>query len=418
MKNHFFQVRKFNRLWEAWLHIEANASKSNSASTKEGVKLFRRDAPKIISKMQTLLRADDYKFEPALGILQKKSGKKTPRPIVVSTIRDRIMQRAILTVLQDDVNLKEFFEVPSSFGGIEERGVSLAVEVALKAIKNGAAFYLKSDISNFFGGIPKTIVFEKVEAAGVDPLFMKLFRSATEVELSNLSEVGEYKNLFPDEEIGIAQGCCLSPLVGNLLLSDFDNELNFRDIVCLRYIDDFLILGPSEKAVRAAFKRAKLKLAQYQLKAYEIDSDNDKAEVGPISQGFDFLGCRIKGGQVSPGTKGVESIKKKISQVVAYSIGNSGDPRKTQDGKSTFVETCLKLGLLGRSWGNQYSFCNSRKPFEHVESHIDVELKNLQRVFFKRMREVGNLDKRRLLGVFPLEDCKKAPIETIQSATV
>ena len=67
---------------------------------------------------------------------------------------------------------------------------------------------------------------------------------------------------------GVAQGSCLSPLLGNILLSDFDERLNSEDILCLRYIDDFLILGPNRKSVESKLKLGNKILSGYNLEAY------------------------------------------------------------------------------------------------------------------------------------------------------
>ena len=80
---------------------------------------------------------------------------------------------------------------------------------------------------------------------------MALFRQAIHVELSNLAALREHADRFPTEDIGVAQGSALSPLLGNIILADFDQRMNDGECRCLRYIDDFIVLGPSSAAVMA-----------------------------------------------------------------------------------------------------------------------------------------------------------------------
>ncbi|WP_458726016.1 reverse transcriptase domain-containing protein [Pseudomonas gregormendelii] len=55
---------------------------------------------------------------------------------------------------------------------------------------------------------------------------------------------------------GVAQGSPLSPLIANLYLHDFDKTINDGEVTCLRYIDDFLILGKDMGCVDRAFSKA------------------------------------------------------------------------------------------------------------------------------------------------------------------
>ena len=82
-------------------------------------------------------------------------------------------------------------------------------------------------------------------AANVPPT---VFREAIDVELSNMAQLRDKAVDFPIENIGVAQGNSLSPLLGNIILADFDRVMNEGDCRCVRYIDDFIILAPSKKA--------------------------------------------------------------------------------------------------------------------------------------------------------------------------
>jgi retron-type reverse transcriptase len=72
-----------------------------------------------------------------------------------------------------------------------------------------------------------------------------------------MTQLREYANAFPIEDIGVAQGNSLSRLLGNLFLYEFDLELNKRpDVRCIRYIDDFIILAVSKEIAESAFAKA------------------------------------------------------------------------------------------------------------------------------------------------------------------
>ncbi len=47
---------------------------------------------------------------------------------------------------------------------------------------------------------------------------------------------------------GTMQGGPLSPLLANILLDDFDKELELRGLRFVRYADDFLVFTKTEKS--------------------------------------------------------------------------------------------------------------------------------------------------------------------------
>ena len=89
---------------------------------------------------------------------------------------------------------------------------------------------------------------------------------------------------FPIEDIGVAQGNSLSTLLGNLYLHEFDAEMNMsRDVMCLRYIDDFLILAPSKSLAENTFSKALGLLSKLGL-----DVSKEKTRGGMQQRGSSF----------------------------------------------------------------------------------------------------------------------------------
>ena len=58
--------------------------------------------------------------------------------------------------------MKEALDTPTSYGGIKNKRVSMAVADAKEAISKGAAFHIRSDIAEFFTRIDKARVVELV----------------------------------------------------------------------------------------------------------------------------------------------------------------------------------------------------------------------------------------------------------------
>jgi RNA-directed DNA polymerase len=319
-----------------------------------------------------------------------------------------------LDVLQGEPAIEKFFQVETSFGGIKDRSVRKAIEAACTAISNGAKFFIRSDIKKFFPNIPRHYVKKQISELIPDTEFNKLFSEATDTELKNLDYLKKQSELFPLYEVGVAQGCCLSPLIGNILLYDFDVKMNGRGITCLRYIDDFIILGPNFSKTISAFKSAKQYLNKFKLDTYDPQTEKEKAEIGEVRHGFKYLGCEIVPGLISPNKKSRKRLLSSIDQIFQRSIKLMSDPNKMCLEMATVSETLLNVSNVLRGWGNQYSFCNNRQIIQNLDLQIDRRLEKYLSIYKKKKKELEDRDfpknRRRLIGVHLLEDSKYDPI--------
>ena len=410
--SYYAQVRHHKNLVYAWRKVYESGIKSKSLETKKEICAFNENLDNKIDKIYRRLLKKKYNFTPAKGIPVKRK-HKTDRPIVKSIIPDRIVQRSILDVLQSHTQIRDYISLKTSFGGIEERGVRDAIKMAYEAIQNGAKCYISSDIKNFFSDIPKDKVLEIISGYIPDTDFNNLLQSAVKVELENLSELGEKKELFPIYEIGVAQGCCLSPFVGNMLLHDFDLKFNDRGIICLRYIDDFLILGPTPRHVKAAFKSAKKMLNDLGLSVYDPFEDEQKAHFGSTEKKIEFLGCDILPGLIRPSKKGCDSFLERVEKMLTESSRlMSGSLKIFVKGKS-FIETLTDVSNIIMGWGSQYSFCNDFSLMSELDRQINLMLKTYLQEYerAKCTCKEDSVTVRRLLGVRLLAgDCKSDPI--------
>ena len=98
-----------------------------------------------------------------------------------------------------------------------------------------------------------------------------------------MAQLREHANAFPIEDIGVAQGNSLSPLLGNLFLYEFDLELNKRpDVRCIRYIDDFIILAPTKEVAENTFAKASICLQKLGMSVSDEKDDKGTTSRGRI----------------------------------------------------------------------------------------------------------------------------------------
>jgi hypothetical protein len=304
--------------------------------------------------------------------------------------------------------IKQFYRTENSFGGIEGRGVSDAIAKAQEVIKNGCRWYIKSDISDFFSNIPKEVVLQKICSVVKDDQFNSLLTDALKTELNNMDLLGKYASLFPLQEIGVAQGCCLSPLCGNILLKDFDASLNGRGVSCLRYIDDFVIFGPTRDSVTKAFENGNRILECMKLKAYSPDDSSGKSSIGETANGFDFLGCNIKGELVRPLKKNRTNLIQSIQKILDESAKLFRNPQVLAHKNLSVLESLTLVSRIIAGWANHYSFCTDRETMKSLDSEISSLIKDYLGRYSSRLKALKKKEDqnsiRRLLGIGLITD--------------
>jgi RNA-directed DNA polymerase len=408
------KVRKIGTLGHAWRVIHENGRSSQSRETRREIEEFAVDAESRLTRIQHQLCRGTFKFPPAKGVEAPKPGKTGIRPIVVAPVESRIVQRAVHDVLLRVPSIRRCAENPYSFGGVRKlegktlAAVPAAIQAVLAAISNGAVHVVRSDIVSFFTKISKPAVTAIVVGATGEPEFVELFSCAIALELENLARLRERAAAFPIHEIGVAQGNSLSPLLGNLLLYDFDQEMNSGDCYCFRYIDDFIILAPDQSAAERQFSYAKRLLKNYGM---EVSPDSEKTQRSDIRRGFVFLGIHLVNGVISPSRESRRRLLDKVSALFGEGAHAIHLHRKTGriDRKQSFIRTLYDVSGIVSGWGHHYSFCNDKNVLSQLDASINELLRKYVGTYVDAIRCADPKGRRRLIGIPLLEELASHP---------
>ncbi len=406
------RVRVSDTLLQAWRAIEQNGLTSRSPKTKQNTREFAADLPRKLRRLQERLRNSPYQFDRQFGATPEKAKGKGKRPLVIAPIEDRIVQRAILDVLQDAKELSEVQAVlstPTSIGGIPGRGVEHAIKMIEEAHKECKAnFVAGSDISGFFTKIRQSRVVDFIGRQTIDREFIDIFSRALKVELANANEMDpEDLKLFPTDDLGVAQGCPLSAFAGNVAFKDFDQNLNGRGIICIRYIDDFILLGRDKQAVAKAFESAAQHLVSMGMSIYKPDERPDKAFFGPMSGAFDFLGYRLIPNVYPPASKNRESVLGSVRAELdrgrahilrALNGGANGKPLQL------YAQTVVAIDDLLRAWSGSFRASRCLKTAGEIDEAINELLSGFIGFYLDKVKGCSQTQKRRALGVHVLSD--------------
>jgi len=114
---HYKKTHSRKTLRAAWRVVYSNGISSDKEGTRRQVKEFSVGIESHLERIYRQLKKGKFQFPPSEGILILRKGKQ-PRPLVRSPIPSRIVQRAVLEVLQSEAALEPYYKNPTSFGGI------------------------------------------------------------------------------------------------------------------------------------------------------------------------------------------------------------------------------------------------------------------------------------------------------------
>jgi len=178
------------------------------------------------------------------------------RKLGIPTVLDRFIQQAVMQVLQGKWD-RTFSD--HSYGFRPGRSAHQAVEQAQQYIAEGYRWVVDLDLEKFFDRVSHDKLMARIGTRVSDRRMLKLIRSFLK---AGVMEDG----LVSPVDKGTPQGGPLSPLLSNIVLDEFDRELERREFRFARYADDSNIYVRSRRAGErvmasiSAFITTKLKL--------------------------------------------------------------------------------------------------------------------------------------------------------------
>ncbi|MBZ0218756.1 MAG: hypothetical protein K8F25_19525 [Fimbriimonadaceae bacterium] len=415
----FKAVRSESNMFAAWRHVKKSALNSGSPEIKGAAARFEHQHQRYIRRYIRELQQGKFVFDKVQGVLadkeKREKANKDPRPIAIATLKNRVVQRAILQILQprkarDTSEVDTRFETVTNpalgkinavnssefgVGGLikPHGGVERGIKAIMSAMSQGAGLFYRSDIKGFFNDIPQAPVVEFVLSETGDHELAGLFASGLEVQLANADQLEGYADLFPSNGRGVAQGSSLSAFAGNVLLYEMDHEINALGVSAIRYIDDIMIVADTQEKLNASVALAQLRLGEMGFELYEPGEGGDKAETGRCLDSFGFLGCTLHPKRCVPSTASVKRVIGDAEETLSKSQGaikrfkDKGGTFPSLQSPSTVLYT---LGKKLYGWQKSFAFCDDVTAFDYLDERIAKRVEKYNQIVGRHTRGLGS----------------------------
>lgn len=272
------------------------------------VSQFGQQLPDSIWELSDRLKAGTFQPQSIRRVHIPKPGTSETRPLGIPTVRDRVVQAAVVNVIEP-IFERDFAE--QSYGFRPGRGCKDALRRVDTLLKAGYVHVTDADLKSYFDSIPH------------DRLMARLQEKITDGSVLKLIEMFLKANVLDGLEAwtptaGAPQGAVLSPLLSNVYLNPLDHLLAGSGYEMVRYAEDFVILCRTADEAQNA-----LALVQSWVMTNGLTLHPTKTKLVDVrSDGFEFLGYRFEGTQRWVREKSYARLKETLRGKTKRTSGN------------------------------------------------------------------------------------------------
>lgn len=287
-------------LARAWVRVKDN--RGAGGVDRISIDRFEREHRRYLTVWHQRLAEGSYRPLPVRRVEIDKPGSTAKRPLGIPTVVDRVCRQALRQVLEP-IFEPTFSEV--SFGFRPERSAHMAMRRIWSQMQAGGRWIVDADIADFFGTISHDQLVALVAKRVADSKVLSLIR---QILTAGVLRDGVYESTIA----GTPQGGVISPLLSNIYLHVFDEQMQRAGFQLTRYADDWLcVCRTREEAERALASARAVLEGQLGLRIHP-----EKTRIVHVRQGFEFLGYKIglgRGLRFKSGGSGLYAIPRQRS---------------------------------------------------------------------------------------------------------
>lgn len=401
-----YRKAKENKAWRAWSlygHLLrrdvlgtalAAVVRNGGAAGMDGVTVeqVQGDREAFLDTLLGQLQEKSFRPSPVLRQwVPKADGKQ--RPLGIPTVKDRIVQMALLLMLQP-IFEADYHE--SSYGYRPGKSAHQALDAIRQAIRQGYYEVIDADLSGYFDTINHAALLKRVARRVSDGGVLKLVKQFLQAPIVERS--GGKQRITPNKT-GTPQGGVLSPLLANLYLDSLDHQANEPETNAkmVRYADDFVLLCRPGHA--PALHR---RLEKYlQAKGLKLNPTKTRL-LNAHQERFRFLGFEVSWRKSAVTNRHYVHVEPSGKSQMALR-----DNVRNELNRWTRWESCAakvrRLNAILRGWGGYFHYSHCTRVLRRTQNWVQERLRTwLWQKYDRTHRRYEFFTSARLVGQYGL----------------
>jgi len=358
-------------LWVAYRRCRINAgAPGTDGQTFEDIESYGE--MRWLDELADELRRKTYRPSPVRRVwIPKPDGKQ--RPLGIPTIKDRVVQMAVVLILEPifevDLQSEQYAYRPG-------RSAHDAIRHVHALVNTGHTEVVDADLSGYFDSIPHAELLKSVARRVSDGALLHLIKMWLVAPVEEIDKRGRRCRTTrnKDEKRGTPQGSPISPLLSNLYMRRF--VLGWKvlghekrlDAQIVNYADDFVICcrGTAEQAMaamRQLMGRLKLTVNESKTRRCRLPDET-----------FDFLGYTIgrcyspKTGRAYLGTRPSKQKVQRLCREISEMTGRRWQLKSVEERIKA-----INRKLLG--WSHYFCLGPVSSAYRAVDLHVAKRLR-------------------------------------------